>query len=819
MVTRPEHRERSLWLRWSWRDLRARWVQVAAIAAIIAIGSGIYSGLSSTGRWRRTSYDASFATLHMYDLRAELSEGSYVPAETIVAAAQSIPHADRLRAVEARLIAPTQVDASTGRRTILVPGRLVGVDVTAGGPHVNGVDPVVGRSLRAADSGRRRAVIDYHFAKRYELPARGSVRISGDVTLQTVGQGLSPEYFLVTGEQGNLFAESNFAVLFLPIDDVQALTKRLGQANDVVLTVRDRADLPMIRRELRTALRTAMPGVGFELQGRRGDDAYRILYDDIEGDQRFYDIFAVLILIGAAFAAFNLTGRIVEAQRREIGVGMALGVPPHRLAARPLLVGAQVAILGAVFGIGAGWLVASAMGGYFEDFFPLPVWRFPFEVSVFARGAALGLVIPMAATVFPVWRAVKVAPVQAIRAGYLSDNRRVPLLARLPLPGSTTAQLPFRNLLRAPRRTLMTVLGVVAAITVLIGVVGMVDSFRRTIDLASDELATSAPRRATVDLESFQPTTSPQVRAVMTSPVARAAEAHLRVGGTISAHGERIDVLLQLLPLRRGIWTPTIERPRPAEGLVGIVINETAAEDLGVAPGDTITLRHPKRSGLTSYRFVRSKVRVVGLSPFPTRFTAFMDIDDAQIMDLEGITNTVVVDPSAGVSMTRLERTLFSQAGVASVQPVRELTSTIRKEIDRFLGILTVVEGAVLLLALLIAFNSASINADERRRDHATMFAFGLPTRTALRMAVEESTVVGILGTTSGVLAGWLLLGWLVNKLIPQTFPDLGITVYIASSTLLVALILGVLVVAAAPVFTLRKLRRMDIPSTLRVME
>jgi len=35
-------------LRWSWRDRRARWPQVAAIALIIGIASGTYSGLSST---------------------------------------------------------------------------------------------------------------------------------------------------------------------------------------------------------------------------------------------------------------------------------------------------------------------------------------------------------------------------------------------------------------------------------------------------------------------------------------------------------------------------------------------------------------------------------------------------------------------------------------------------------------------------------------------------------------------------------------------------------------------------------------------------
>jgi putative ABC transport system permease protein len=198
---------------------------------------------------------------------------------------------------------------------------------------------------------------------------------------------------------------------------------------------------------------------------------------------------------------------------------------------------------------------------------------------------------------------------------------------------------------------------------------------------------------------------------------------------------------------------------------------------------------------------------------------AFMDPSDLSLMGLQGLTNSVVVNPRASTSIAELERSMFEQDGVASVQPVREYTTTIRKEIDRYLGILTIVELAVLLLTLLIGFNSASINGDERRRDHATMFAFGVPTRTVLRMAVVESAVIGLLGTVLGVLLGWALLGWMVNVLIPQTFPDLGIVTYVAPSTLVIALGLGVLMVALAPLLTLRKLRRMDVPSTLRVME
>jgi putative ABC transport system permease protein len=69
------------------------------------------------------------------------------------------------------------------------------------------------------------------------------------------------------------------------------------------------------------------------------------------------------------------------------------------------------------------------------------------------------------------------------------------------------------------------------------------------------------------------------------------------------------------------------------------------------------------------------------------------------------------------------------------------------------------------------------------------------------------------------MLAGWLLLDWLVTSLLPETFPDLGIITAVSGTTWLTAVVLGVVAVTIAPLFTVRKLRRMDVPSTLRVME
>ena len=58
-----------------------------------------------------------------------------------------------------------------------------------------------------------------------------------------------------------------------------------------------------------------------------------------------------------------------------------------------------------------------------------------------------------------------------------------------------------------------------------------------------------------------------------------------------------------------------------------------------------------------------------------------------------------------------------------------------------------------------------------------------------------------------------------MDSLWPRVQPDLGVQVVLSPAGLALVLALGVLVVAAAPLLTLRRLRGMDIPSTLRVME
>jgi hypothetical protein len=70
-----------------------------------------------------------------------------------------------------------------------------------------------------------------------------------------------------------------------------------------------------------------------------------------------------------------------------------------------------------------------------------------------------------------------------------------------------------------------------------------------------------------------------------------------------------------------------------------------------------------------------------------------------------------------------------------------------------------------------------------------------------------------------GLGAGHALLSWLVRTNLPETMPDVGVLVSVGAGTYAVAMVAGTVVVAAAPLLTLRRLRRTDLPGQLRVVE
>lgn len=810
-----------LWLRWSLRDLRSRWALVLAIGLVIAIGTGVSAGLGSMETWRIASNDASYAALRSHDVEMSLTEGTSAAPGSLAGLVRSIPAAEAVAVAEERLRLPTQVEIDRpGAEPILVSAEVIGAPLGPRGPRVDAFWVDEGRDLRTPDEGRPVAILERGFAAHHDLPASGKLRLGGGKRLRYVGVGGSPEFFLVTRPGGGDFggAEAHFAAIFTSLPTVQAVAGD-RKVNDVVLRLGEGGKPTLVRRQLKRALAAA--GLSGEVNALSEEAAHRVLYQDAKGDQELFDIFAFLILAGAALAAFNLATRIVEAQRREIGIGMALGVPPRELAIRPLLLGVQIALAGTVCGLVLGLLMGGIFRGVLEDLLPLPVMRTPFELEVFLRAAVLGLLLPIVATAIPVWRGLRQTPVEAIRVGFRSARGSgiASLGKRLRLPGSSVSQLPLRNVLRAPRRTMLTVLGLGAVLSVLVAFLGLIDSFLATVDRSEAEISKGNRGRVTVTLRGFEREGEAR-RLIERTPGVTAAEPRLTLPvGFSSPGGGGFDGSVTLLDFESRIWAPSIIAGEPpAPGRAGVVLSEKAAEDLGVSPGEEITLGVPtRRAG----RFEEAEVPVLvtGLHPDPFRTFAYMDRSSAAAVGLGGRTNQIAVTPQPGVSAEQIGRALFDAEAVASVEEATATTQFVRKRLDDFIGVLQLIEGFALALALLIAFNSSSISIDERRRENATMLAFGVTPGRATRLAITESLLTGLLGTLVGIAGGYLLVSYVVNSTLPETLPDLGMVIHLTAGSALVAAAVGILAVSLAPLLGARRISRMDIPSTLRVME
>ncbi len=150
----------------------------------------------------------------------------------------------------------------------------------------------------------------------------------------------------------------------------------------------------------------------------------------------------------------------------------------------------------------------------------------------------------MLAAVLPVRRAIRMAPVDAIRTGYraASTTRAGRLLRGLSLPGGALAQLPIRNLARSPRRSAMTILGLGAVLTAVVAVSGMVDSIRDVATRQEAATLTSSPRRLQVTLDGLAPRNSPAIRSVDAARRAwRGRNRASPVASTALAHGRSLE--------------------------------------------------------------------------------------------------------------------------------------------------------------------------------------------------------------------------------------------------------------------------------------
>ena len=332
-----------------WRNIISTRGQFLAVTAVVAIGIALYIAMTTAyANLERAQQDFyrqdNFADYYFQAVRAPEEIVNQISALPGVTAAtgriqQDVPviKDDGSRA-DARLTSfPLPMDNAVNLLTVL-SGRLF---------------------EKYPQGGRVEVLLDPQYAAANHLAPGDTVNIVAggkEVPLTVVGTATSPEFVYPMKDAASLIPEpKDFGVFMIPTNQAQDLLGLSGQINQVVVRLAPGTDQEQIAAQIESILE---PYGNLASYPRKQQLSHAVLQGKIDGIKTMSTFLPVIFLGIAALVQFVMIGRMINAQRTQIGVMKALGYGDLQImlhyAGYALLMG----VLGAGIGTGLGILFA-----------------------------------------------------------------------------------------------------------------------------------------------------------------------------------------------------------------------------------------------------------------------------------------------------------------------------------------------------------------------------------------------------------------------------------------------------------------------------
>ncbi|MEB3226093.1 MAG: FtsX-like permease family protein [Synechococcus sp.] len=780
-----------------WRDLRAQWGQLLAIALVVACGIACFVMMMSAYHSLVLTQTAYYESYRFGEVFAELKRAPQ-NLQTQIAAIGEVNQVQTRIVAAVTLNVPGLLEPATARLISLPTvreGMLNGLFLRSPGTFPDPQHP-------------EEVLISEAFAKANQIQVGdclGAILNGRWQNLRVTGIALSPEYiYAVSG--GNIYPDDQrFGILWANETALGNAFGLDGAFNSLVLKLTPGANERAVITQLDHLLER-YGGLG--AYGRHDQFSHRIVSDEIRSLEVSATILPTIFLAIAAFLLHILISRLIAIQRGQIAVLKAFGYSNVQVGWHYLKFMLLVFSGGAVLGVSLGLWLGQGLTQLYADFFHFPFLRY--EASPFLIITAL-LISGSAACIgglMAVREAILLPPAEGMRPKR-PVTFRTTIVERLGLQRffSPVGRIILRNLERRPLRASLSIVGIAVAAAILLTGLGLQTSMTTLTNIQFQ-----AVQREDMTLTFNQPLPYRSryhlrhLPGILKTEVFRLVPARLHHG-----HYQYRLAITGLEPqgeLRQLVNRQLQAVPLPPEGLI---LTTKLAEILQIQPGDHLGVE------ILEGKRQQTEAWVMGLVDEPIGLSAYMNLEALNQMMGEG----QIISGAYTLIDPQVKRQLYQKL---KQLPAIEEISFREALLESFQAIsgesLAIMTGIIVLFACIITFsvvyNSARIALSERSRELATLRVMGFTqTEIAIILLGEQAllTTVAIpLGLSLGVLLLFLLVQAYDTELyrLPLT---IGLNIY--GITTLIVIFTGII----SNFLIYQQLKALDVVTVLKIQE
>ncbi|MFO8050736.1 MAG: FtsX-like permease family protein [Thermoplasmatota archaeon] len=811
---------RKTFIKKGFREIWQHKIQYFFLILILGMGVAAYSSMYTMidSRWK--TFDIIYEESRFMDLRAKFQYGRVEGITEVEGILSDGELMDDVEAVEYRLVFDVFLNITRDGKSKITKGQIIGYKAFDGSGDIR--LPEVNRPLFYNDTVRdfsfpdsKQCYLENAYGKANGLDNGDDISvIYGDrsVDIDVLQRVNVPEYFMVYREGSFLPSESTFGVLMVPMDTAREIHRKSDEyfdvVNDVVFRLKDDVDLRTFRRSIKD--RFSENGIPVKTISKEENPARQFIKDDMKGDEEILGSFPIIIFVVSGFGLIMALRKMIRNHRPQIGVFKSLGIPN-----RTTLI--YFGMIGGIIGVSStllGWVLSMLLNIFFKNIISqfMDFAHTVYEPSVlhYLEAGAISILICLLCTLIPAWWALRIKPIDAIQTREGIKKTKIKVLAGrlvrmrwMPVP----LKLTLRNMIRKPTRTMTSILGITLALALFVGYVTMFESAFAIIDGSEVNLWDYE-----AGLDGFQPQ---NISAHWTAEHDEIIDVYPGVilPSVVTKDGEKQDAIFYAISDTERVYDMEYGSGGLESGK--IVVSHYHVDKLGVGVGDRVEMEIPVANVSGGYNLERVEMEISGVHSNMVGYYAFMDLETFyDISGLHGTANLIYIDLVGDERDRELENDIIRTQGVSSISHRSERENLLEQYLDIFIQVVIIISILSMVLAAAIVYNLFKINAQEKRREYATMKTLGTSTLRIGYLIFLEALFVMVLGIVLGGIGGYSLAFWIFENASQMDIINIQISFswmgYLGGSLMINVVILFV------SLFTIRYINRINIADVIR---